>query len=257
MKFSRLFLASCAVMMLSPAALAADASDVTDLVIEAPETTISESAGSNYIALRLGAAFADETTIGLDATGLTPTDIITDYKTGWAGGIAIGHDYGALAGLGMRAEVEFGYTRNEVGSDFITDLGATLSEDITFGTTTVAYGLVNGALDYAVGSFRPYVTGGIGYAYGSFNNQGATVDATISAATGVPVGDLTAMDDSDWGFAWQVGAGVGYAVNDQMSLEFGYRYFGTENLDVVATDGTASTVDFRQHQALFGVRYSF
>lgn len=245
---------------LAAAALAlpntANAAD--NLVIKAPEADVTMTTGQAYIAARLGGAWADETRFSLNSAAAVPTDIINDYdKPSMVGAIAIGKDFGALVGFGMRGEIEVGAVETEISSHTVTALGATLDDDNAFGSTRIIHALANVAVDYDLGAFKPYATAGIGIANVSFMNHGIVVDAATSAASGLPVGNVTAMNDSANALAWQVGAGVAYALNDTVTLEAGYRYFGVENARLTAVDGTESDVDVHQHQGLFGVRVGF
>jgi len=65
------------------------------------------------------------------------------------------------------------------------------------------------------------------------------------------------MDDSATGIAFQTGLGVVVDITDKIGLEAGYRYFDVSGVDLEAVDGSESDINFTQHQALFGLRYSF
>ena len=47
---------------------------------------------------------------------------------------------------------------------------------------------------------------------------------------------LYSLDDSGWGFAYQLGAGLGYDLGGGMTLSAQYRYFATTDIDVGQTD---------------------
>ncbi len=57
-------------------------------------------------------------------------------------------------------------------------------------------------------------------------------------------------DDSDWAFAYQIGAGIGYAINEKATIQAGYRYFGTDKLSF-----TKERAEL--HNVTVGVRYRF
>ena len=63
----------------------------------------------------------------------------------------------------------------------------------------------------------------------------------------------------DEGFAFQAGAGLKYAVNDQIDIDLGYRYRGV--LDLSHSTGTRTQVfhynedDFSSHSVQFGLTY--
>lgn len=52
------------------------------------------------------------------------------------------------------------------------------------------------------------------------------------------------LDDSGWGFAYQVGAGLGYELGGGMTLSAQYRYFGTTDIDVGNTDLAVQSHNF-------------
>lgn len=90
-------------------------------------------------------------------------------------------------------------------------------------------------------AFTPYVGGGIGYA-----RLKGSVDSRF--------GELSKSSDE---FAWQLGAGVAYALNDNVSLDLGYRYsdFGSVEKEYLPDRNYKADVD--AHEFLFGARYTF
>ncbi len=52
------------------------------------------------------------------------------------------------------------------------------------------------------------------------------------------------LDDSGWGFAYQVGAGLGYDLGGGMMLSAQYRYFATTDIDVGNTDLAVQSHNF-------------
>lgn len=98
--------------------------------------------------------------------------------------------------------------------------------------------------------FTPYFGGGIGAMYGSIKSSAN--DGTF----------FVDVDDSDLVFAYQLGAGLAYDLNDSWVLTADYRYLDTGNYKV---DGTvngikAGDVDvggYSSHEVRAGVRYKF
>jgi opacity protein-like surface antigen len=74
-------------------------------------------------------------------------------------------------------------------------------------------------------------------------------------------GTFTLIDDADWGFAYQLGAGVAFAVNANLSVDVGYRFKAINaKLDVedyLTTIFTPTDADYRSHNILAGVRWGF
>jgi opacity protein-like surface antigen len=59
--------------------------------------------------------------------------------------------------------------------------------------------------------FSPYVMAGIGLANASWNTPDGTTDDSV--------------------FAWQAGAGIGFKASDKVTVDLGYRYFTTRDLN--------------------------
>lgn len=226
-----------------PGALAADA----DLNI----VTADEQADSGYyIATRIGLAFLQDTRFDLNAAAAVPTGIENDYEgANYAGKIAIGATYGTF-----RGEVEVGFSDFDVKSHTITALSATFSDENRFGDTHAFTGMVNAYYDLDLGIIKPYVSAGVGYGFVNFKNHGVVLGAPTA---GLPAGNVVALDDTDSGFAWQVGAGTSFQLTDAFDLEFGYRYSSIEGIELAAVDGTQSDVDIDSHAVLVGLRYNF
>ena len=53
-------------------------------------------------------------------------------------------------------------------------------------------------------------------------------------------------------FAWQVGAGIGYALTPQLTFDLKYRYFATSDPEF---DGTE--VEYASHNVYAGIRLHF
>jgi len=78
--------------------------------------------------------------------------------------------------------------------------------------------LLNGYYEIVTSSgFIFYVGAGFGFMNVSINDAN------------VPILGLPGFDDDDTVFAYQVGVGVGYAVNPKLAFDLKYRYMGTEN----------------------------
>ena len=58
------------------------------------------------------------------------------------------------------------------------------------------------------------------------------------------------MDDNT--FAWQVGAGLGYAITENTTIDAGYRY-----MDYGSFDKNFSELDTDAHEIHLGARYTF
>ena len=155
-----------------------------------------------------------------------------EADNGWAFGMAVGY-----ALQNFRVEAEFSYLANDI--DTVEAYG--YSFDST-GDVTAAVGLINGYFDIPVNAkFKPFVTAGLGLAKVEINDFNVTGSGVEN------------WSDDDVVFAWQVGAGAGYAVTDNVILEAKYRYIQTS--DPEFDDG--STMEYSGHVILLGVRYHF
>jgi opacity protein-like surface antigen len=109
--------------------------------------------------------------------------------------------------------------------------GACVTENISSSDITALSFLINGYVDFVNSSrFTPYISGGIGV---------ANLDYKIAN-----------WSDYDSVFAYQVGAGVAFAINKHFTIDLKYRFFATEELE--------TTIDtFESHNIYLGVRYNF
>jgi opacity protein-like surface antigen len=162
--------------------------------------------------------------------------------------------------LGMTGGYDFGYLRTEGELSYkhsnmkeIVDR----SDNFHFGSVDGDIGalaiMFNSFVDLHNSSpVTPYIGGGIGFAtlylsdtFGTDTRGGRTTRSQLYLA------------DSDTVFAYQVGGGVEVALNPGLSLDFGYRYFGTDtgrfgdNFDLI------SRLKFQSHNATVGFRLRF
>lgn len=240
-------LAAFATTLALNTALAADMDD--NLVIEAPEVLVSGDRTGPYVAARLAAAFGDDTQFDLD---IVDTFVINEYESvSVNGALAIGYRFTDM----FAAELEIGTGEQDIEAHTLTALGARLDSENAFGTTKLTYGLINITGEYETGmAVRPYLSAGIGLASAEFENHGVTLAGPVGP---LPAGDVTVMNDKDRGIAYQIGAGIVVDITDKIGFEAGYRYFSVDDIELTAVDNVVSDIKINQHQALFGVRYSF
>lgn len=100
------------------------------------------------------------------------------------------------------------------------------------------------------GRFSPYLQAGVGWARNETGN--AVIDGnTLKGAT-----------NND--FAWQVGAGLGYAITDNWKIDLSYRFLdmgqAKSSKDVVGSPQKllrGARFDLQAHEVLIGLRYQF
>lgn len=149
-------------------------------------------------------------------------DLETD--TGFVLGIAGGYGFD----FGGRAELEFAYRSNELDR---INYGGGSSSSIN-GDLDVYSLMGNFWYDFDTGTgLMPYLGGGIGAAWVTSN------DWQFS-------GGSPHSDESDLAFAYQLGAGVNYAINETFTMGLGYRFFGTTAFELENTYPTASDYDY-------------
>ncbi len=103
----------------------------------------------------------------------------------------------------------------------------------------------------------PYVGAGVGAARVTIHDF---VDVNVITA-----GGGTAADASKWNFAWALHAGVGYEVNDRLTIDLAYRYVDLGDGvtgDIVRFDGVNNVYnpmhfnDITSHDIMLGFRYA-
>jgi opacity protein-like surface antigen len=136
-----------------------------------------------------------------------------DLNTGLVLNGAIGYNFGSA-----RLEGAVGYQKHDF-KDF--------DDDISLLTL-----MANAYYDFDTGSdIRPYIMGGLGMAH---------------------VNMSWTSDDEDV-FAWQLGAGLGFKVSENTTLDLGYRYLKPSDFDThYLGDG-----ELECHNIMLGLRYEF
>jgi len=190
----------------------------------------AHSAEGLYVSGNVGAAVP----IDSDMTDPTLPGVVITFEsdTGIAAGIALGYDFGN----NVRAEAEYAYQQNNFST---ASLNGVATVPITSGDSTTHAGLLNGYYDFANGSaFTPFISAGVGFAQ-------VEISPIVIGAAAVPGFDDTV-------FAYQVGAGVGFAVSPTVTIDVKYRYFGTSNIEVGTT-----RFEYSSHNVYAGVRVGF
>jgi opacity protein-like surface antigen len=167
-----------------------------------------------------------------------------ELDDGFTAGIALG----AQINEWLRGEVEL--SGNWHDAEGVLASSALVPSTWTVdGDETALFALANLWLEVPIGlgPLRPYAGGGVGF---------GRLDLDIETS-----GGSTLFDDADWGFAWQLGAGVAFGVSDNVAIDLGYRYKRIENADIEVHDdwGGDDEVekDYKSHNFLVGVRFGF
>lgn len=163
--------------------------------------------------------------------------------TGFVVAAAAGTTLNSLV-RGLRGELEISFRRNKYDGRYDVDF---TSSGVLTGSTA---GPLNGHIssfavmanlwyDIDLGHFKPYFGGGIGWARSQYDIN--VFSNTFSSA-------LTAVEDADSGFAYQLGAGFNYRVSKGAQLGLGYRYFQAADVKVPTVLGVVELE--QKHQSL-------
>lgn len=219
-RFALLLAAGASAVAISSAVQAAD------LIIEEPvEAGIVDVSGSwdgVYVGVFVGAGAGE-----LEDNG--PLGGVEDIS-GWLVGANVGADFTVTDGIvaGVVADIAW----SDIGADF--DFGDTYS----FSADWLAS--IRGKLGFDGGAFLPYLTAGLAV-------------AGISAAyAGGPD-----FDEDHVHVGWTVGAGVEFAVTEDVSVDLLYRYsdYGTQTYG--ESDGAPYESSFNTHQVSIGLNWRF
>jgi outer membrane autotransporter protein len=189
----------------------------------------AHAADGPYVGFNVGAAMLTDSDV---TDSEAPGDAIElSYDNGWTMGAAVGYRLN-----NFRVEGEISYQKNDI--DETSAMG--FSMDSSGDVSGLSF-LVNGYYDFAnQTAFTPFLSAGLGYARVEVNDYNL-------AGSG-----FADFNEDDSVFAYQFGAGVGYAVNESITIDLKYRYFTTSDPDF---DG--SEAEIASHNILLGLRYSF
>lgn len=213
-------------------------------------TAFAADKGGVYIGVKGGYEYMDHSKGGVTTTNSqNATNESWSDKNGYTIGGAIGYNFAGM-GVPVRAEAEYLYHNQfKYFANNSTGAGGTGQFSSKIDVHTV---FANFYYDIKTSTaFTPYVGAGLGVAW--INQKVA------STFTGWTVG----TDDGNYdttNFAWNVGAGVGYALTDSVTVDLGYRYTSFGNAKAVSN--AANSINFRakdlnSHEALLGLRYQF
>ena len=160
-----------------------------------------------------------------------------EFDTGvYAGGTG-GFDFGFF-----RLEGELSYRYSEINA--ITAQSGAPFPNVD-GNLGVFAMMANAYIDlHNASPITPYVGGGIGF-------------AVLNLSDTFVAGELLYAENDDTVFAYQVGAGLEIALNPMISLDVGYRYFGTDTARFESGFTGTTELKFESHNALVGVRVKF
>lgn len=201
-----------------------------DLIIDEPAPPVGiVDVGGNWDGVYVGAfaGYGWGTLTDDDSLlALTSGDDTLDL-TGWQVGVAAGANF----------TVSEAIVAGIVGDIAWTDLsGEDTASDFAYDVNWL--GSIRGRLGFDGGAFLPYVTAGVAFA-----------NATASEPVAV-------TEDTQTHIGWTVGAGVEFAVADNISIDLLYRYsdYGSKDYDLTADP---TPLSLTAHTISAGVNFRF
>lgn len=188
---------------------------------------ISSSNARNYIGLSAGLLMPNNSKM-TDRNGTTAD---ASYSNGFTLSGYAGHAFGN----GLRVEGEVSYDMTQLDKFKVLGLENKINSDLW------SIGLIaNGYLDLPVSkSFILYAVAGLGF-------------KNINISSGTVSGAKLWNQDSAIAFAYQLGVGSGFRINENIILDLSYRYLDTSSFKI-----DQITTDFSSHKILLGIRYLF
>ena len=195
---------------------------------------------NQYVSAKVNYAFAshDVDYTNLWASGGPTKGSFSFSDNVWGGNVA----YGIKAGP-VRTELELNLKQKAKKNFSSSQSSAKLSVENRFAMVNAYYDIDTGT------KFTPYVGAGIGWAHLKAQEK------NIEYATAQNK-DQTKVGDSRNTFAWQIGAGVSYALTDQFNVDFGYRYIDEGHVSY-RDDRSINKYEAKSHELSLGVRYTF
>lgn len=184
------------------------------------------------------------------------------YGSANVSSIALGYQFSDRIAFDLDFSYRGKFTNND-GS-----LSNNGNEDMSVGTSIYSLStMINGYYYYYNGykGFRPYITGGVGVA---MNKTGGLTTSFIDED-----GDdcsITSGGEKTVNFAWKVGTGVKYELNDSFEFDLRYQFVNLGNVKqadsvsqycngehIGSMNGITKSSSLRSHEILVGVVFKF
>jgi len=199
-----------------------------------------------YMSVFVGASAPQDTSITIsEFNPVTTKNTRAQFDPGLNIGGTAGYDFGLL-----RLEGEMSYKNGEITSVTEQTFGTRyVNVDGRLGAFTM---MMNGFLDlHNESPVTPYFGGGMGVGFLKLSSTRG-VDANSGK-----LNDHIFSSDDDTVFAYQAGAGLEVALNRRLSLDLGYRYFGTSRANFGKDWPNSTTLNLSSHNAAVGLRIKF
>lgn len=195
---------------------------------------------------------------------------IVDFDMGIVGNVGVGYKFPDNAIGNLRMELEWSRFHNAADTIYIKAVKA--EEDALDTTIDVNAFMANMFFDFKIedSKFKPFVGVGAGMAQGIIDdwetntlNNLYNVLPTIPDSAGNQIPNpylgrqaIPMNQDTDYVGAIQFRAGLSYEINDNFDVWAGYRFFRTDNYQVMF-DGSPNEPYAQLHAFEFGVRIMF
>ncbi len=239
-----------------------------------------------YLGFQVPVMFIDDTKSKVTGSNMlavppSPTPVAVPYSgtatSEYDAGFKIAGMVGHRLGGGLRVEGEVFFSRARVDKQTygnIVSAGMSIPIEVATpvsGNAEQIGAFANVWFDIPTGSdWVPYIGGGAGFIrtdLGSleYDDNKLTQDLLDlnlgSNAPQLPPGFVPSISSSDTQFAWHLGAGVGYRLDDSTTLQFGYRLQTTRNFEFDGRNALGNSIEvrteFRAHLFEVGVRTTF
>ena len=217
--------------------------------VAAPSIASAQDAGW-YIRGNMGyGAFADT-----DLTGDMPGDVEAEGNA--AGSVGVGY----ALGNNWRVELD--------GNQMWNDMGAIAQVDASFASLRTTGLMLNAIYDFEdFGRWEPYVGAGLGYVKGKLSAESHDFANGLTAIDSPVCGDICRVEDDAASLGWNILAGLGYNINENLVWDTKYTYTDIGEMDFDGIRQTVGSValssisvaaeDLASHTLMTGFRYKF
>ena len=191
-----------------------------------------------YVSLNMGTVWVNDADYIYSEPYLGDPNYRDEGELSFDTGFVLNAAFGYAYDNGFRTELEYGFRANDLdradGTDYYFDNPYDYSESLGGDVTTNSF-MANVFYDFAPSSpVSPFIGGGIGF---------ANIEGDI---------DFQPDIDDDNVFAYQLGAGLAFALNPKMKIDLQYRFFATEDPDFYGLEA-----EYLTHNLMLGLRTSF
>ena len=196
----------------------------------------------------------------IDITGDITGDVESEGNV--TGSVGVGYEFGN----NWRLEGDV--------SQLSTNLGQISQTPNTLSKLETISGFLNVIYDFdAFGRWEPYVGAGVGLVRGDitasshdFPSASLGTPGVVNVSNPTCSGVACSFKDGDTGLGWQLLAGLGYEISDNLTWDTHYRFMNSSNLDFDGSvapvlgsvaAGAASFEDVGAHSLMTGFRYKF